>query len=125
MIIRIIAAIGFLLSFYGWYVERQARSDKDYKAVCDISESMSCTNAFTSEYGKLISLSNSVWGMLFYSLVILLAFHQQMTAILGLAAFAVLGSVYLAYIQYIRMKNFCLVCTAIYLVNVALLVASL
>lgn len=41
--------IGLGLSIYAYIVELSAEMDKNYEAMCDISEHMSCTKAFTSE----------------------------------------------------------------------------
>ena len=121
----LIAALGLVLSVYTLYVEHQLKNNSSFKAVCDIGENMSCTKAFTSPYGRIAGISNAFLGLLFYVLVAVLAWLGQKNFILLLALFSVLGSAYLAYLQYGKLKNFCLVCTLIYVVNVALLVAIL
>ena len=66
----------------------QASKDPTYTALCDISSlQMSCSKVFTSKYGRgfgLVSLllpedhdlnqPNSVYGIFFYSALVLLAF---------------------------------------------------
>lgn len=51
MNIAISAAVilGFAVSFYAYKVERMTENDPSYEAVCDISEHVSCTKAFSSE----------------------------------------------------------------------------
>lgn len=120
MTITIIATIGLILSIYALYVERKSK-DKNYKALCDINKGMSCSKTFSSKYGKTFGISNSIYGILFYMLIIILFFINQRNIIFYLAIFSVLGSGYLAYLQYFKIKNFCLVCTLIYLVNLLLL----
>ncbi|MAE12978.1 hypothetical protein CMO92_00295 [Candidatus Woesearchaeota archaeon] len=119
-----VAVLGFLLSSYGYYIERKSEADKRYKAVCDINDRMSCSKTFQSKYGTFLGVSNSLWGMLFYFVVILLAGYGLNRFVFYLSLLAVLGSVYLAYILYVKLKNFCLICNGIYLVNVLLLVFS-
>ena len=40
---------GFGLSFYALHVEHMKSSDVKYKALCDISEHMSCSKVFNSK----------------------------------------------------------------------------
>lgn len=121
--IRILAVIGFWLSFYAYYVEKKSRN-KNYKPICNISKNISCTKAFLSKYGKLLGKSNSVFGMFFYPTIYLLSFFNLISYIFYLSMFSVLGSLYLAYLSYIKLKTFCLVCTSIYLINILLLFFS-
>ncbi|MEK6861565.1 MAG: vitamin K epoxide reductase family protein [Nanoarchaeota archaeon] len=122
--IQIISVIGFLLSIYALYVEIKSSKNKEYKAFCDIKENMSCNKAFSSKYGKTAGLSNSIYGIFFYVVIFLLDYYNYPKWIFYLSVFSFLGSVYLAYISYFKLKNFCLVCTAIYIVNILLLIAS-
>lgn len=41
--------IGALLSYYAYTVEVKAEADHSYQAMCDISEHISCTKAFSSK----------------------------------------------------------------------------
>lgn len=42
------ATVGLLLSLYALYVELKHVQNPGYKAMCDISESMSCSHVFLS-----------------------------------------------------------------------------
>lgn len=120
--IQIISVIGFLLSIYSLYVEKKfARTKK--KAICDINEKMSCTKAFKSHYSKTLGIPNSIHGIIFYVVVFLVAFYG-LQYVFYLAVLGVLGSIYLAYNLYFKIKTFCLVCSSIYLVNILLLIFS-
>ena len=46
--IGVLCLLGFILSCYAVYVENAKTKDPSYTALCDISESISCTNIFTS-----------------------------------------------------------------------------
>ena len=122
--LKVISVVGFLLSIYAYYVEKKSEKNKEYKAICDLSENMSCNKAFTSEYGKLMGISNSIYGIFFYILILLLIQYNYLNYVFYLALLSVLGSIYLAYISYFKLKNFCLVCTSIYTVNILLLIFS-
>ncbi len=123
MLIEILSVIGFLLSFYAYSVEKKL-GNKNYKPVCDISRNISCTKAFSSRYGKLLGKSNSFFGMFFYLAICFLSLLNLANYIFFLSAFAVVGSFYLAYISYVKLRTFCLICTSIYLVNLLLLFFS-
>jgi len=123
MIVQMIAAVGLLLSLYALYVKYRAK-DPAYHAACDLSDRVSCTKAFGSEYGSLFVLSNALWGVLFYVTVIVLASLGFAKLVFSAAVLAMLGTMYLAYISYVVQKNFCVVCTCIYIVNFLLLIAA-
>jgi len=123
-IILLISVVGFLLSVYAFFIEKKSKESKNYKAVCDISEGVSCTKAFRSEYGKILGVSNSFFGMIFYVAVFILAYLNYLNYVFYLSVVAIIGSIYLAYILYFKLKNLCLVCTGIYLVNILLLIFS-
>ncbi|HIH23412.1 TPA: vitamin K epoxide reductase family protein [Candidatus Woesearchaeota archaeon] len=122
--ITIISIIGLAFSAYAIMEERKVRKDATYKPVCDINDRISCSKAFTSEYGKTFGISNSYGGIVFYT-TILLAAYVAPQFVLPLAAVSVLGSVYLGYLQYFKLRTFCVVCTSIYAINIALLIAAL
>ncbi|MEK6880992.1 MAG: vitamin K epoxide reductase family protein [Nanoarchaeota archaeon] len=70
-IIIILAILGAILSIYSYVVEKKAEKSKEYKSICDINDKVSCTAAFTSSYGKILGIKNSIWGMGFYIFIFL------------------------------------------------------
>ncbi len=124
MLIPLLALIGVALSAYAYYVERKATNNPGYHAVCDLGKSMSCTKALLSEYGHYFDISNSLIGFFYYIILLYLSFELDILLI-PLSFIAVLVSLYLAYIQYAKLKNFCIICTLMYVLNSALFVASL
>ena len=123
MDVLIISLIGFFLSVYAYSVEKRSKS-RGYKAACDINSKISCTKNFNSKYGRLFGISNSLIGMIFYCFVIVLMYIKP-EAILYLASLSVFGSLYLAYLQFFKVRSFCIVCISVYLVNILLLIFSL
>lgn len=122
--IYFIAMVGILLSVYSIYVERKLRQNRDYKAACDLSNRMSCSRTFSTSYGKTLGISNGVWGTLFYLGLIGLLYFGYFDFVFYGALFGVFYSMRLAYILYVKLKNFCPVCSSIYLVNILLLIFS-
>jgi vitamin-K-epoxide reductase (warfarin-sensitive) len=124
MIIQYLAITGFILSAYAHFVTKKAKQPK-YKAICDINNNISCSKAFKSPYGSITGISNTILGLVFYAIILILALLNQKFIILLLSIAAVLGSLYLAYILYFKLKNFCIICNAIYIINILLLIFSI
>ncbi len=122
--IAVICFIGFVLSIYALSVEKKKNANKNYKSVCDINDRASCTKAFTSKYGKTFGISNSIYGMVFYILVLILLFFGFYNYIFYLAIFGMLKTIYLAYALFFKLKDLCIVCSLIYTVNILLLIFS-
>lgn len=44
----LVCLLGILLSLYAFHVEREKARDSSYKAMCDVSSSISCSKVFSS-----------------------------------------------------------------------------
>lgn len=120
MIIILLATIGLLISLYGITIERKLQHDAQYKASCDISDTISCTRPFLSPYGKMLGISN-IWASAFYYLTILmLAIFNQHQLLILITSAGLLVTVIFAYILYFKVKALCLICTCLYIINIAL-----
>ncbi|KAJ8982540.1 hypothetical protein NQ317_005542 [Molorchus minor] len=126
--------VGLGLSLYSYTVEVQVELNKDYQPLCDINSHVSCTKAFKSEYGKgfgifdkqsILYKPNSLFGIMFYSMLGTLALsNSNFVTLLSMISIAVsnIMSLYFAYILYFILKDLCIVCVSIYVVNVANLI---
>lgn len=123
-VIQTLAAIGFAISQYVFWVEKRTREDRDYTPLCDINDRISCTRAFKSRYGNLLGFSNSILGMFFYTVLFIAQLLGFEMMVFGLSFAAAVASFGLAYILYFRVKSLCLICTSIYVINILLLVFS-
>ena len=123
-LIILLGGAGFLLSMYALYVEHATRRNKMYRAACDISQRMSCTKAFGGRYGKTLGISNSIYGLIFYGALILLAILGNVMVVFFMSVLSLLGTVYLAYVLFTKVKTFCIVCTAVYLINLFIFILS-
>lgn len=119
MIIILIA--GFLLSLYALYLERRITRNKEYAPVCDISNRISCTKPIMSGYGKIFGLSNAFLGLIFYTSMIIVLFLGYAKLLFWGALGACVASVYFAYVLFLKIRVFCVVCVALYVVNALLL----
>ncbi|XP_015922892.1 vitamin K epoxide reductase complex subunit 1 [Parasteatoda tepidariorum] len=137
----ILCISGLILSIYAYHVETKKEEDENYTAMCDISEHMSCTAAFSSKYGKGFGLlqhvlgensilvqPNSVYGIMFYLGFIPISEVRNLTVsrlIILVACISNACSVYLAYILMFILYDFCVVCVTTYLLNALLLICSI
>ncbi|XP_034991170.1 vitamin K epoxide reductase complex subunit 1 [Zootoca vivipara] len=136
----LLCAAGLALSAYAFHVETSKERDAAYRAMCDISAAVSCSRVFTSRWGRGFGLvatflgprsafnqPNSVFGIAFYTLQILLGFSNSglaAIALLGSSVVSMVGSLYLAYILFFVLHDFCVVCISTYLLNFALLLLN-
>jgi vitamin-K-epoxide reductase (warfarin-sensitive) len=118
-----LAIIGLAISLYGITVERNLQQNAQYKAACDLSDTVSCTRPFLSSYSKLLGISNIWAAALYYSVILILALLNLKTLILITACIGVVTSIAFAYILYFKIRSLCLICTSLYVVNIALVVA--
>ncbi len=121
MMIIILSIIGLLLSIYAVHVEKSKERIKNYKPICDVSNKISCTKVFSSEYSHILGIKNSILGIFFYASIIILSILNLNWIILSLLILAVLSSILLAYLQY-KLKLFCIICISVYIINFLLLI---
>ncbi|XP_007940724.1 vitamin K epoxide reductase complex subunit 1-like protein 1 [Orycteropus afer afer] len=75
----------------------------------------------------VLNQPNSVFGLIFYILQLLLGLTASAVAALILmtsSIVSVVGSLYLAYILYFVLKEFCLICVITYVLNFTLLIVN-
>jgi vitamin-K-epoxide reductase (warfarin-sensitive) len=122
--ILIVAIIGLIISVYGIFVERQIQQDALYKPACDISDKISCSKPFLSPYSKMFGISNIWASALYYMLMIVLAQLNLATIAMIISSTGVIVSCIFAYILFFKIQSLCLICTSLYVVNIALAIAS-
>ncbi|XP_035520987.1 vitamin K epoxide reductase complex subunit 1 [Morone saxatilis] len=136
-----LCVFGLFLSVYALHVELSRESNPDYRAMCDLGESVSCSKVFTSRWGRGFGLvqffvpkdsplnqPNSVLGIIFYTLQMGLGLSLSKKAAMFLVFsswVSVAGSLYLAFILAFVLGDFCMVCVSTYIVNFVLLFTNL
>uniref|UniRef100_UPI003AAAAEAA vitamin K epoxide reductase complex subunit 1 n=1 Tax=Centroberyx gerrardi TaxID=166262 RepID=UPI003AAAAEAA len=136
-----LCVFGLILSVYALHVELSRERNPEYRAMCDLGESVSCSKVFTSRWGRGFGLvqffvdqdsalnqPNSVLGIIFYTLQLGLGLSVCKRAALFLVFsswVSVAGSLYLAAILTFVLGDFCMVCVSTYIVNFALLYTNL
>jgi uncharacterized membrane protein len=112
--------LGLFLTFYAIYVKNRSDEDKKYRPWCEINKRMSCLKAFKSDYFDRFFLPNTVWGLIYYGIIIIISYRFA-HYIFYVSIPACIYTLYLMYISYFKEKNFCIICSATYLINFLLL----
>lgn len=136
-IVILCSLIGMSLSLYAFYIETRKSTDPTYRAACDINESMSCSRVLSSRWGRgfgflpsdsFFNLPTSIFGFMYYCLSLLLNQSVQSKDLARIRVFLSiltnLGSIYLGYILYFVLQDFCFVCFGMYVVNLILLICN-
>jgi len=140
-ILVLLCMLGCVVCFYALTVEFHKEANPDYEAMCDISEAMSCTKVLTSEYGKgfgilghfighdhPLNLKNPFFGLTFYLIQLILSDMKGSRAYklqLFTAILANCGTLWLAYILYFVLHDFCVVCVSTYAINFGVLLTNI
>ncbi|XP_043835104.1 vitamin K epoxide reductase complex subunit 1 isoform X1 [Dromiciops gliroides] len=131
---------GLALSAYALHVKAERARSREYRAYCDLGESISCSRVFSSPWSKgfglvepflgpdsILNQSNSIFGLIFYSQQLLLGCYSAPWAssvLLFSSVLSLLGSVYLAWILLFVLYDFCLVCVTTYAINLGLAILN-
>lgn len=140
-LIHLLCLGGLLVSGLALYVEYRKGYDPDYVALCDINESVSCSDVLTSSYSKGFGIigsllkdpkhplnqPNPVYGLGFYLLIMALSCCSSRSDIVAtlrlyLVFISNLMSLYLAYLLYFVLEKACVLCISSYVVNFLLLI---
>lgn len=122
--VALVSAIGFLICLYGLFVELKVKSDQSYKAICDISNHVSCTKTFLSPWGKLFGISNIQLGLVAYVVMFIVALIGKTCLAFLLATGFMIATIFFAYVLFAKVKTFCLICVSTYIVNAILFVLT-
>lgn len=115
----LLSLIGLMVSLYAYAVRLRIRRDRTYKPLCDISEKVSCSKAFSSGFATTAGIPNPLFGILFYCGCALISLTEP-GLMIWLAVPGFIAVLYLAVISYIIQRNFCVVCSTVYLINTLL-----
>jgi len=125
-ILRSSSAIGTIVSIYALYVADRARHDPEYDALCDISPGISCSKVLTSEWSYLFyGMPHSIIGVLYYAAQLFILGYIPNAVLFYSCFLSVLFSAGLIYVLAAFLKEFCMVCAAIHLINFSQFIAHI
>ena len=121
----VFTALGLIASTYGMYVHYRLQSDPTYVSVCEVSESVSCQQVLTSQYGSMfgvpVAAGGAIWSLLAFMLAAVgLKNPKSETAsrvsgyLFILATIGLASVFYFAYISFFVLKTACPICLTMY-----------
>jgi uncharacterized membrane protein/protein-disulfide isomerase len=126
--------IGLAASLGSLYVHTRLLADPGYSSFCDVSASISCTQAYLSPYGSVFGVPVALPGALWFSFVLLLAFVERAgppslreavpSYLFVSSVVATVVVLYLGVAAFFVLRVACLLCLTTYAVVVALLTLS-
>ena len=126
--------VGLVASSAGTYVHYRILTDPTYVSFCDVSATMSCTEAYTSRFGTFHGTSVALFGAIWFGFATLLALAAMMgrpEAAAGVAGYLFAGStlalavvLYLGYASFAILKVVCLVCLTTYAAVIGLFLVT-
>ena len=128
------AALGLGASTWSSYVHYSLLTQPGYTSICDVNATVSCTQAYLSQYGSLWGVPVALAGLFYFTFVLLLvAFSGGRTlqarenvpgyvfavSIIGLAFV-----LYLAWASFFKLNAVCLLCATTYVAVIAIFIIS-
>jgi uncharacterized membrane protein/protein-disulfide isomerase len=128
------AALGLGASAVSSYVHYQLLTEPSYNSFCDVSTTVSCTEAYVSRYGSFMGIPVAIGGVIFFAIAALLAGvtgrptsparENAAGYIFALSTVGLAFALYLAWASYFVLKVFCILCAITYVSVIALFVLS-
>lgn len=130
-IVLFLCLLGLSVSIELTITHYMSHTDPQYHAVCDINETMSCTTVAQSPYSVFAGIPTSVWGIIGYSLIALLAIsglvkrlrlhpHWPSGVLFSLFLVSIVTSATLGYISFTKIDSLCIFCLSTYVINALL-----
>ncbi len=127
------ALLGLVASAESTRVHYQILNDPLYASYCDVSSTVSCTQAYTSRFGSVAGVPVALFGLLFFAFVLgLIAMTARATAprenlpgyVFALSTIGLAAVLYLGYASYFILGVVCLLCLTTYVAVVGLFLIS-
>jgi uncharacterized membrane protein/protein-disulfide isomerase len=147
-LLLVFALLGLAASVSSSYVHYQMLTDPTYTSFCDVSATVSCTEAYSSRYGSFLGVPVAILGAVFFTVVLLMvalapkprliqagkkvraaeaagvAGENVPAYVFALSAIGLVFTVYLAWASWFQLRAFCLLCATSYVAVVGLFVVS-
>lgn len=128
------ALLGLIASSVSSYVHYNLLTKPAYSSFCDVNATVSCTEAYTSQYGSFMGVPVAIGGVVFFALVLVLAGFAgrpgstaRETApayIFVLSTVGLAFALYLGWASYVVLKVFCILCALTYASVIAIFIIS-
>jgi protein-disulfide isomerase/uncharacterized membrane protein len=128
------AALGLAASTASAYVHYRLVTEPAYASVCDVSATVSCTEAYLSRYGSFWGVPVAIGGIFFFALALVMtwiggkpraASRENVPGyIFALSTVALAFVLYLAWASFFQLKTVCLLCVTTYVAVIAIFIIS-
>ena len=134
------AALGLGASAWSSYVHYALLTKPGYTSFCDVNATVSCTQAYLSQYGSLWGVPVALAGVLFFTLILVMvafpgrpvaakqkvpAYRENVPAyIFALSTVGLAFVLYLAWASFFKLNAVCLLCATTYVAVIAIFVIS-
>lgn len=125
--------LGLLASSASAYVHYNLLRNPAYSSFCDISATVSCTQAYLSRYGSFAGVPVAILGLVFFLFVLMLVWgggeksrisDSAPAYVFAASTLALAVALYLAYASLFVLKAVCPLCVATYLAVIGIFVVS-
>jgi protein-disulfide isomerase/uncharacterized membrane protein len=128
------SVLGLGASLVSAYVHYQLLTTPNYTSFCDVNETISCTDAYLSQYGSFLGVPVALGGVLFFAVTLLLAWAGGRTAsafretapayIFAISTIGLAFVLYLAWASFFRLGALCPLCAITYVAVIAVFIIS-
>lgn len=133
-LLLVFAALGLAASTASAYVHYRLLTEPGYASVCDVSDTVSCSDAYLSRYGSFWGVPVALGGIFYFALILLMttvggrrssAARENMPGYMfALSTVALAFVLYLAWASFFQLKAICLLCVTTYVAVVAIFIIS-
>jgi uncharacterized membrane protein/protein-disulfide isomerase len=129
-----LALVGLGASLTSLYVHYQLLANPSYTSFCDVSSTVSCTQAYLSRYGSIWGIPVALPGALWFGLILVLSYVEvagpptvretvpSYVFVLSTIGLAII--LYLGYAAFFVLKVVCLLCLTTYAAVIGLFIVS-
>src|SRR5438552_747050 len=126
-------ALGLAASAAATWVHYHLLVNPDYTSFCDINTTVSCKQAYLSRYGSVGGVPVALGGLVFFTLVLLMAWAGRKGSriadsapayIFALSTLALAVVLYLGYASFFILKEVCPLCVMTYVAVIGVFVVS-
>src|SRR5918995_1124807 len=124
------AVVGLGASSVSSYVHYKLLTNPGYSSFCDVNTTVSCTEAYTSQYGSFMGVPVAIAGVVFFGLVLAITVFAGSSRsanreiapayIFVLSTIGLAFALYLAWASYVVLKVFCILCAVTYVSVIAI-----
>jgi uncharacterized membrane protein len=133
-LLLVFAVLGLGAALSSTYVHYRLVTDPTYSSACDISSTVSCTDAYLSRYGSFWGVPVAIGGVIYFALVLVMtglggrrtspARENVPGYLFALSTVALAFVLYLAWASFFQLKAVCILCVTTYVAVIAIFIIS-